>query len=88
MNLNNIMIWNERFANDEEIIRKCEEVKELCEVRDRCVTSILNREEIYTIIEFLCTYKFFIYVFFLISNVQCKMRIKNYQTKPTTCLTE
>ncbi len=27
-----------------------------CEVRDRYVTSILNKEESYTIIEFLCTY--------------------------------
>ncbi len=27
-----------------------------CELRDRCVTSILNKEESYTIIEFLCTY--------------------------------
>ncbi len=57
MNLNNIMkIWNERCANEEEIIRKCEQVRELCEVRDRCVTSILNMEESYIIIEFLCTY--------------------------------
>ncbi len=57
MNLNNIMkVWNERCANEEDIISKCEQVRELCEVRDRCVTSILNKEEIYTIIEFLCTY--------------------------------
>ncbi len=49
-------VWNERCANEEDIIRKCEEVRELCEVRDRCVTSILNKEESYTIIEFLCTY--------------------------------
>ncbi len=57
MNLNNIMkVWNETCANEEEIISKCEQVKELCEVRDRCVTSILNKEESYTIIEFLRTY--------------------------------
>ncbi len=57
MNLNNIMkVWNERSANEEDIIRKCEQVRELCEVIDRCVTSILNKEESYTIIEFLCTY--------------------------------
>ncbi len=57
MNLNNIMkVRNERCANKEEIIRKCEQVRELYEVRDRCVTSILNKEESYTIIEFLCTY--------------------------------
>ncbi len=45
MNLNNIMkVWNERCATEEEIIRKCEQVRELCEVRDRCGTSILNKE--------------------------------------------
>ncbi len=38
------------------LIRKCEQVRELCEVRDRCGTSNLNTEERYTIIEFLCTY--------------------------------
>ncbi len=57
MNLNNIMkVWNERCANEEEIIRKCEQVRELCEMRDRCVTSILNKKESYAIIEFLWTY--------------------------------
>ncbi len=57
MNLNNIMkVWNERCANEEDIIRKCEQVRELYEVRDRCVTSILNKEESYIIIEFLYTY--------------------------------
>ncbi len=49
-------VWNERCANEEEIIRKWEQVRELCEVRDMCVTSILNKEESYTIIQFLCTY--------------------------------
>ncbi len=57
MNFNYIMkVWNERCENEEDIIRKYEQVRELCEVRDRCVTSILNKEESYTIIEFLCTY--------------------------------
>ncbi len=57
MNLNNIMkVWNERCGNEEEISRKCEQVRELCEVRDRCVTLILNKEESYTITEFLCIY--------------------------------
>ncbi len=53
MNLNNIMkVWNERGVNEEEIIRKCDQVRELCEVRNRCVTSILSKEESYTITEF------------------------------------
>ncbi len=65
MNLNNIMkVWNEICANEEEIIRKCEQVRELCEMSDKCVTSILNMEESYTIIEFLSTYYIFTYVFF------------------------
>ncbi len=34
------LVWNERSANAEEIIRKCEQVRELCEVRDRCVIQI------------------------------------------------
>ncbi len=53
LNLNNTMkVWNERSAHEEYIIRKCEQVRELCEVRDRCVTSILNKEESYTTIDF------------------------------------
>ncbi len=37
MKLNNIMkVWNERCADEEEIIRKCEQVRELCDVRDGC----------------------------------------------------
>ncbi len=65
MNLNNIMkVWYERCANEEDIITKCEQVRELCEVRDRCVTSILNKEENNTIIEFLCRCKnFYLCVF-------------------------
>ncbi len=57
MNLNNIMkVWNEICANEEDIIRKCEQVRELFEDSDRCVTLILNEKESYTIIEFICTY--------------------------------
>ncbi len=39
-------VWNARCANEEEIIGKNEEVRELCKVRDKCVTSILNKGEI------------------------------------------
>ncbi len=49
------MEW--KMANEEDNIRKCEQVRELCEVRDRWVTSILNpSKESYTVIKFLCTY--------------------------------
>ncbi len=44
-------VWNERCAN-EEVIRKCEQVRELCEVRNSSVISILNKEESYTINDF------------------------------------
>ncbi len=67
MNLNNIMkVWNERCANGEDIIRKCEQVRELCEVRDRCVTSILNKEESYTIF-------MYILIFYLGKNLKYAM---------------
>ncbi len=59
INVNNTImtmkVWNQRCVIKEEIIRKCEQVRELCEVRDRCVTSILNKEKNYKIIEFLIT---------------------------------
>ncbi len=83
MNLNNTMnVWNERCANQEEIIRKCEQVRELCELRDRCVTSILSKEESYTI-----TYNIFTYVFSFKSqmcNVKCEFRIT--KTRLFTCV--
>ncbi len=69
-------VWNERCANEEEFIRKCEQVRELWEVRDRCVTSILNKEEL--LLNFYVHIKI-LPVWFLISNVQCQMRIKNHQ---------
>ncbi len=62
-------------ANDEEIIRKCEQVRELYEVRDRCGTSILNKDESNTIIEFYVHIKFLSMFFFYISqmcNVKCE----------------
>ncbi len=46
-------VWNERCANEEVI---WELYRELYEERDRCGTSILNMEERYTIIEFMCIY--------------------------------
>ncbi len=53
MNLNNIMkVWNKRCANEEEIIRNVSKSGTYV----RCVTSIFNKEESYTIVEFLCTY--------------------------------
>ncbi len=42
--LNNVMnVWNERCANKENIIRICEHVMELYDVRDGCGTSRLNK---------------------------------------------
>ena len=46
MNVNNVRnAWSEKCVIQEEIIRMCEQVRELCEVRDRCGFSILNMDE-------------------------------------------
>ncbi len=75
MNLNNIMkVCNEWCANEEDIIRKCEQVRELCEVRDRCVTSILNKEKVIQLLNFYVHIKFLPICFFLSQmwNVKCE----------------
>ncbi len=41
-------VWNERYVTDIEMIRICEQVRELCEVTDRCDTSILNLPSLFT----------------------------------------
>ncbi len=56
MNLNNIMkVWNERWPNEKEIIRKCEQVRELCEVRDRCHFNFKQGRKLYN-------YRIFMYI--------------------------
>ncbi len=47
--------WKHVCANNEELIRICMQVKELINMRDRCINGIFKREECNDIIEFLCT---------------------------------
>ncbi len=47
-------VWNEQYVPEEEIIRICKRVRELCEMRDSCGT--LNKEESDLLIDFVCTY--------------------------------
>ncbi len=42
-------------VNNEEFIRICMQVKELINIRDRCMNGIFKRGECNDIIEFLCT---------------------------------
>ena len=56
MNENNVKgSWNVKCMNESEVIRKCGQIRELCEWRDRCCDTFLNKEECHSIIEFLCT---------------------------------
>ncbi len=43
-------------VNNEELIRICVQVKELINMRDRCMNGIFKRGECNDIIEFLCTH--------------------------------
>ncbi len=61
-----------------EIIRICEQVREMCEVRDRCVTSILN-EESDTIIDFFMYILSFTSVFYL----KCALQNANKELQTT-----
>ncbi len=47
--------WKHVCVNNEEPIRICMQVKELINMRDRCINRIFKREECNDIIEFLCT---------------------------------
>ncbi len=73
MNVNNIMkVRNEKCKSKEEIIIKCEQVRELYEVRDRCVTSIFKEgRKLYNY------YFFYIHITFLpmsfFFNLKCAM---------------
>ncbi len=47
--------WKHAFDNNEELIRRCMQVKELINMRDRCMNGIFKRGETNDINEFLCT---------------------------------
>lgn len=56
MNVLNVnQSWKNICENNCEIVRVCEQVKELIDMRDRCVSGVLNRGECKEIIDYLCT---------------------------------
>ncbi len=51
MNVKNVVkAWNERISKKEELVRVCEQVKEVVGMRDR-----MSRSECYDILTFVCT---------------------------------
>ncbi len=56
MNVNNVVkAWNERTSKNEELVRVCELVKEVVEMRDRYIGSVMFRSECDDTLIFLCT---------------------------------
>ncbi len=56
MNVKNIVnAWNERLSKNEELVRVCEQVKEVVGMRDRYIGSVVSRSECDDILTFLCT---------------------------------
>ncbi len=47
--------WKYVCVNNEELIRICMQIKELINMRDRCMNGIFKRGECNDVIEFLCT---------------------------------
>ncbi len=47
--------WKHVCANNKELIRICMQVKELINMRDRCMNGIFKMGECNDIMEFLCT---------------------------------
>ncbi len=39
------MTWKNMCENNEDVIRDCMQVKELLDMRDRCIDGVLNRGE-------------------------------------------
>ncbi len=52
---NVIKSWDEKYKNECESVRVCEQIREMCSRKDRCDMILFNKEECSTIIEFLCT---------------------------------
>ncbi len=58
MNVNNVVkAWKERTSKNEELVRArvCEQVKEVVEMRDRYIGSVMSQSECDDILIFLCT---------------------------------
>ncbi len=46
--------WNERISTNEELVRVCEQVKEVVGMRDRYLGSVMSMSECDDIFTFLC----------------------------------
>ncbi len=56
MNVKNVVkAWNERISKNEELVRVCEQVKEVVEMRDRYIGNGMSRSKCDDILTFLCT---------------------------------
>ncbi len=56
MNVKNVVkAWNERTSKNEELVRVCEQVKEVVGMRDRYIGSVMSRSECDDILTFVCT---------------------------------
>ncbi len=47
--------WYERISKNEELVKVCEQVKEVVGMRDRYIDNRLSRSECDDIFSFLCT---------------------------------
>ncbi len=56
MNVKNVVkVWNKRICKNEELVRVCEQVKEVVGMRNRWIGSMMSRSECDDILTFLCT---------------------------------
>ncbi len=56
MNLKNLVkAWNERISKNEELVRVCEQVKEVVGMKDRYIGNWMSWSECDNILTFLCT---------------------------------
>ncbi len=53
--INVVNAWNKRISKNEEVVRVCEQVKEVVGMRDRCIGSGISRSECDDILTFLYT---------------------------------
>ncbi len=55
MNVKNVVkSWNERISKTEELVKVCEQVKEVVGMRDRCILGVMSRSEC-DILTIVCT---------------------------------
>ncbi len=56
MNVKHVVkAWNERISKNEELVRVCQQVKEVVGMRDRYIGSGMSQSECDDILTFLCT---------------------------------